>query len=162
MQLKSRSFSTQGPQKSLRRERTFGTRIQAAGQWLESSAQLEVPVPLEEAWVLWEDRARIPQWMPWITSVTVFEDNPQLSRWTLSTYQFNQQVGWVVEKRVGWCFFNLSVDLLICYFLQTTVGIQLDSSEFDATTPSENPLEVSPRLLIRIFRVARSSESWAN
>jgi hypothetical protein len=26
-------------------------------------------VPLEVCWVLWEDRERIPQWMPWIKSV---------------------------------------------------------------------------------------------
>jgi hypothetical protein len=26
-------------------------------------------VPLEDAFALWEDRERIPQWMPWITSV---------------------------------------------------------------------------------------------
>jgi hypothetical protein len=32
-------------------------------------AAIEVPVPLEVCWVLWEDRERIPQWMPWIKSV---------------------------------------------------------------------------------------------
>jgi uncharacterized membrane protein len=48
-------------------------------------------VPLEEAFALWEDRERIPNWMPWITSVKVQPDDPRLSRWTLSTYQFNRQ-----------------------------------------------------------------------
>lgn len=50
-------------------------------------------VALEEAWALWEDRSRIPEWMAWITSVVVMEDDPKLSKWTLSTYQFNRQVG---------------------------------------------------------------------
>jgi len=35
-------------------------------------AAIEVPVPLEICWVLWEDRERIPQWMPWIKSVVRF------------------------------------------------------------------------------------------
>lgn len=35
------------------------------------SAQIDCDVPLEEAFALWEDRERIPQWMPWITSVVV-------------------------------------------------------------------------------------------
>lgn len=64
----------------------------SAGQWLESSAQIDVPVPLEHAWSLWEDRPRIPNWMPWIKSVEVMEDDTSLSKWTLSTYQFNRQV----------------------------------------------------------------------
>lgn len=100
------------------------------------SAQIDCDVPLEEAFALWEDRERIPQWMPWITSVVVqqagggwggisssgrparalipaeahtpsseprqrscgaaplprpLQDDPRLSRWTLSTYQFNRQ-----------------------------------------------------------------------
>jgi uncharacterized membrane protein len=35
-------------------------------QWFESRAEIEVPVPLDTCWVLWDDRERIPQWMPWI------------------------------------------------------------------------------------------------
>lgn len=34
-------------------------------------AEIEVPVPLEVCWTLWDDRERIPQWMPWIKSVKV-------------------------------------------------------------------------------------------
>jgi hypothetical protein len=48
-------------------------------------------VPLEDAFALWEDRERIPVWMPWITSVKVQADDPRMSRWTLSTFQFNRQ-----------------------------------------------------------------------
>ena len=35
------------------------------------SAVIECDVPIELAFGLWEDRGRIPQWMPWITSVVV-------------------------------------------------------------------------------------------
>lgn len=34
-------------------------------------ASVDVPLPMEPCWVLWEDRERIPKWMPWIKSVKV-------------------------------------------------------------------------------------------
>ena len=57
-------------------------------------------MPLEAAWALWEDRERIPQWMPWIKSVKVEEEDPALSRWTLSTHQFGQQweMSWLARN----------------------------------------------------------------
>lgn len=60
-------------------------------RWLENKASLDVPLPLEPCWVLWEDREKIPLWMPWIKSVTVLADDPRLSRWTLSTNQFGRE-----------------------------------------------------------------------
>ncbi|KAK9814228.1 hypothetical protein WJX72_002582 [[Myrmecia] bisecta] len=71
-----------------------------AAQWLENSAQTDVNVPLEEAWKLWEDRERIPQWMPWITSVKVQPDDPRLSKWTLSTEQFGRswEFSWLARN----------------------------------------------------------------
>jgi uncharacterized membrane protein len=41
------------------------------------SAQIDCDVPLEEAFALWEDRERIPNWMPWITSVKVPAADPR-------------------------------------------------------------------------------------
>jgi uncharacterized membrane protein len=78
-----------------------GARTRAA-QWLEASAAAEVPVPLEDAFALWEDRGRIPSWMPWITSVVVQEDDPALSRWTLSTHQFGR------DWELSWLALNLA------------------------------------------------------
>lgn len=71
-----------------------------ASQWLENSAEADVPVPLEECWRLWEDRELIPSWMPWISSVKVQPDDTTLSRWTLSTYQFNRQweFSWIAKN----------------------------------------------------------------
>eukprot|EP00195_Chlamydomonas_chlamydogama_P011211 CAMPEP_0202894280 /NCGR_PEP_ID=MMETSP1392-20130828/3715_1 /ASSEMBLY_ACC=CAM_ASM_000868 /TAXON_ID=225041 /ORGANISM="Chlamydomonas chlamydogama, Strain SAG 11-48b" /LENGTH=181 /DNA_ID=CAMNT_0049578927 /DNA_START=292 /DNA_END=837 /DNA_ORIENTATION=- len=83
-------------------------------QWLENRASIDVPVPLETCWVLWEDRERIPQWMPWIKSVKVQPNDTRMSKWTLSTTQFgrdwefswlarnlqpikNQKIHWVSE-----------------------------------------------------------------
>jgi uncharacterized membrane protein len=53
--------------------------------WLEHSVQVEVPVPIEVVWNLWSDLEQMPRWMKWIDSVSVLEDNPELSRWKLAT-----------------------------------------------------------------------------
>lgn len=42
-------------------------------------AQVDVPVELEKCWALWDDRERIPTWMPWIKSVKVGPGRLQLS-----------------------------------------------------------------------------------
>lgn len=71
-----------------------------ASQWLENSAEADVPVPLEKAWALWEDRESIPKFMPWIKSVTVQPENPSLSRWLLSTNQFGRdwEFSWLAKN----------------------------------------------------------------
>ena len=57
--------------------------------WLEHSVQVEVAVPMELVWGLWSDLEQMPRWMKWIESVTVVEDNPDLSRWKLASGGFN-------------------------------------------------------------------------
>ncbi len=57
-----------GAQRS--RSRRAGGRCYA-GQWLENSAEQDVHLPVERCFDMWEDRERIPQWMPWIQSVKV-------------------------------------------------------------------------------------------
>jgi uncharacterized membrane protein len=49
--------------------------------WLEHSVQVEVEVPVELAWNLWSDLEQMPRWMKWIESVTILEENPELSYW---------------------------------------------------------------------------------
>ncbi len=53
--------------------------------WLEHSVQVEVDAPITLVWQLWSDLEQMPRWMKWIDSVTVLEDNPDLSRWKLAT-----------------------------------------------------------------------------
>jgi uncharacterized membrane protein len=53
--------------------------------WLEHSVQVEVETPMELVWSLWSDLEQMPRWMKWIDSVTVLDDNPELSRWKLAT-----------------------------------------------------------------------------
>ncbi|MEP0856791.1 SRPBCC family protein [Trichocoleus sp. DQ-U1] len=54
-------------------------------EWLEHSVQVEVPVPIDEVWNLWSDLEQMPRWMKWIDSVTVLDNDPNLSRWKLAT-----------------------------------------------------------------------------
>jgi len=57
-------------------------------------------VPVEEAFKMWEDREKIPQWMPWIHSVKVqpgAERQPPLQgvltpwNWEMSTEQCSNE-----------------------------------------------------------------------
>lgn len=53
--------------------------------WLEHTVQVAVDAPIETVWSLWSDLSQMPRWMAMIQSVEVRPDQPELSRWTLST-----------------------------------------------------------------------------
>ncbi len=57
--------------------------------WLEHTVQVEVDAPIDVVWGMWADLEQMPRWMKWIDSVTVLEDNPELSLWKLDTGGFN-------------------------------------------------------------------------
>lgn len=57
-------------------------------------------MPLEFAWALWEDRASIPKFMPWIAEVKVQDE--KLSEWKLETEQFNRK--WTLT----WLAYNMA------------------------------------------------------
>jgi len=52
-----------------------------ASQWLENSAEADVAAPVERCYAMWEDRERIPQWMPWIRTVKVGRRGQAVSRY---------------------------------------------------------------------------------
>ncbi|MBW4468614.1 MAG: SRPBCC family protein [Pegethrix bostrychoides GSE-TBD4-15B] len=56
--------------------------------WLEHTVQIEVEVPIEVVWNLWSDLELMPQWMKWIDSVKVNENDPDISRWKLASNPF--------------------------------------------------------------------------
>lgn len=56
--------------------------------WLEHSVQIEVDAPIELVWGLWSDLEQMPQWMKWIDSVKVLDEDPELSRWKLASGGF--------------------------------------------------------------------------
>jgi len=53
--------------------------------WLEHSVQVEVDAPIDLVWALWSDLEQMPQWMKWIESVKILEEEPELSRWKLAS-----------------------------------------------------------------------------
>ena len=56
--------------------------------WLEHTVQIEVEVPIEVVWNLWSDLELMPQWMKWIDSVKIDENNLDISRWKLASQPF--------------------------------------------------------------------------
>jgi uncharacterized membrane protein len=75
--------------------------------WLEHTVQVEVPIPIQQAWNLWSDLEQMPSWMKWIDSVEVLKDNPELSRWQLASGAFkfswlSRIVNVVPEQIIQW------------------------------------------------------------
>jgi len=68
--------------------------------WVENSAEVEVPAPVELCYEMWSDRARIPSWMPWIHAVEVQERDEKLSKWILRTSAFNRdwEFSWLAQN----------------------------------------------------------------
>jgi uncharacterized membrane protein len=56
--------------------------------WLEHTVQVEVETPIDVVWDLWSDLEQMPNWMKWIDSVKVLEEDPELSRWKLASGGF--------------------------------------------------------------------------
>ncbi|MGF1604418.1 MAG: SRPBCC family protein [Thermosynechococcaceae cyanobacterium] len=56
--------------------------------WLEHSEQVEVSISAHTAYDLWADIQQMPQWMNWIESVTISEEDPEISRWKLASGNF--------------------------------------------------------------------------
>ena len=54
-------------------------------EWLEHTVHVDVDTPVETVWQLWSDISQMPNWMKWISSVEILEEDPELSRWKLET-----------------------------------------------------------------------------
>ncbi|KAF8692502.1 hypothetical protein HU200_039602 [Digitaria exilis] len=63
-----------------------------AMEWQECTTELEVDVPCSVAYQCYSERESIPQWMPFISSVKILEDKPDLSRWSLKYEVFGRNV----------------------------------------------------------------------
>ncbi|TYH62893.1 hypothetical protein ES332_D07G151800v1 [Gossypium tomentosum] len=50
-------------------------------KWQDCTVKMEIDVPASVAYQLYSDREAIPNWMPFVSSVKVLEDKPDLSRW---------------------------------------------------------------------------------
>jgi uncharacterized membrane protein len=63
--------------------------------WLKHTVQVEVETPISLVWNLWSDLEQMPNWMKWIASVKVLEENPDLSRMTLASGGF--EFSWLLR-----------------------------------------------------------------
>ncbi|KAL4352670.1 hypothetical protein GQ457_06G030530 [Hibiscus cannabinus] len=61
-------------------------------EWQDCTAKMEVDVPASVAYNCYSDREAIPNWMPFISSVKVLEDKPDLSRWSLKYNAFSRDL----------------------------------------------------------------------
>ncbi|KAL3849632.1 hypothetical protein ACJIZ3_011514 [Penstemon smallii] len=61
-------------------------------EWQDCTVKMEVDVPISVAYQCYSDREAIPEWMPFISSVKILEDKPDLSRWSLKYKAFGRDI----------------------------------------------------------------------
>ncbi|XP_030454899.1 uncharacterized protein LOC115676155 isoform X1 [Syzygium oleosum] len=61
-------------------------------EWQDCTVKMEMDVPISVAYECYSDRESIPRWMPFISSVKILEDKPDLSRWSLKYKAFGQDI----------------------------------------------------------------------
>ncbi|KAL4572188.1 hypothetical protein LXL04_018957 [Taraxacum kok-saghyz] len=61
-------------------------------EWQDCTVKMEIDVPISVAYNCYLDREAIPRWMPFISSVKILEDKPELSRWSLKYNAFGRDL----------------------------------------------------------------------
>ncbi|KAI3679569.1 hypothetical protein L2E82_51232 [Cichorium intybus] len=61
-------------------------------EWQDCTVKMEIDVPISVAYNCYLDREAIPRWMPFISSVKILEDRPELSRWSLKYTAFGRDL----------------------------------------------------------------------
>ncbi|XP_050101832.1 uncharacterized protein LOC126581934 [Malus sylvestris] len=61
-------------------------------QWQDCTVKMEIDVPISVAYDCYSDREAIPRWMPFISTVKILEDQPDLSRWSLKYKAFGRNI----------------------------------------------------------------------
>ncbi|ESQ36687.1 hypothetical protein EUTSA_v10008722mg [Eutrema salsugineum] len=67
-------------------------RFSVSMEWQDCTVKKEVDVPVSVAYDFYLDRESFPKWMPFISSVEVLKDKPDLSRWSLKYNAFGQDI----------------------------------------------------------------------
>ncbi|XP_024966193.1 uncharacterized protein LOC112506411 [Cynara cardunculus var. scolymus] len=83
------------------RSRTFKPRrSNLIMEWQDCTVKMEIDVPISIAYDCYSDREAIPRWMPFISSVKIFEDKPELSRWSLKYKAFGRDLefSWIARN----------------------------------------------------------------
>lgn len=61
-------------------------------EWQDCTVTMELDVPCSVAYKCYSDREAISRWMPFISSVKILEDKPELSQWSLKYEAFGQNI----------------------------------------------------------------------
>ncbi|KAL0903210.1 hypothetical protein M5K25_027570 [Dendrobium thyrsiflorum] len=61
-------------------------------EWQDCSSMIEADVPCSVAYECYSNKELIPQWMPFISTVKVLKDKPDVSRWSLKYEVFGRDV----------------------------------------------------------------------
>ncbi|KHN00321.1 uncharacterized protein LOC114369653 isoform X1 [Glycine soja] len=61
-------------------------------EWQDCTVKMEIDVPISVAYTCYSDREAIPNWMPFISSVKILPDKPDLSRWSLKYKAFGRDI----------------------------------------------------------------------
>ncbi|GFZ04482.1 polyketide cyclase/dehydrase and lipid transport superfamily protein [Actinidia rufa] len=61
-------------------------------EWQDCTVKMDVDVPISVAYNCYSDREAIPGWMPFISSVKILEDKPDLSQWSLKYKAFGRDI----------------------------------------------------------------------
>ncbi|KAL9435472.1 hypothetical protein AB3S75_021695 [Citrus x aurantiifolia] len=61
-------------------------------EWQDCTVKSEIDVPVSVAYNAYSDRESIPRWMPFISSVKILEDKPELSKWSLKYKAFGRDI----------------------------------------------------------------------
>ncbi|KAF2547361.1 hypothetical protein F2Q70_00019204 [Brassica cretica] len=90
-QLLPKSLNGSSP---LNRRSRFNTRkrLSVSMEWQDCTVKMEVDIPVSVAYNFYLDRESFPKWMPFISSVEVLKDKPDLSRWSLKYTAFGQDI----------------------------------------------------------------------
>ncbi|XP_041022134.1 uncharacterized protein LOC121263353 [Juglans microcarpa x Juglans regia] len=69
-------------------------------EWQDCTVKMELDVPISVAYNCYSDREAIPRWMPFISSVKILEDKPDLSRWSLKYEAFDRdfEFSWLARN----------------------------------------------------------------
>lgn len=90
-QLLPKSLNGSSP---LNRRSRFNSRkrLSVSMEWQDCTVKMEVDIPVSVAYNFYLDRESFPKWMPFISSVEVLKDKPDLSRWSLKYNAFGQDI----------------------------------------------------------------------
>ncbi|EXB44435.1 hypothetical protein L484_013853 [Morus notabilis] len=80
-------------------------------EWQDCTVKMEIDVPVSVAYDCYNDREAIPRWMPFISSVKILEDKPDLSRWSLKYKAFGRNI------EFSWLARNMQARILSLLFL---------------------------------------------